>query len=220
IQRAAKAKVYPISAQRRQEKPVENTAPRKTRHYTKTDKVVVIGASTGGPRALSTVVPQIPGDLPATYLIIQHMPVGFTRSLAERLNNISNIEIREAAPGDSLEVGRALLAPGGFHMVLDQNNCISLNQNPPVHGVRPAIDVTMISVAQKFGASTIGVVLTGMGTDGTNGAALIHSSGGYVIAEDESTCVVWGMPRSVQEAGVADVIAPLHEVAGEIQKVF
>lgn len=220
IQRAAKAKVYPISAQRRQEKPVENTAPRKTRHYTKTDKVVVIGASTGGPRALSTVVPQIPGDLPATYLIIQHMPVGFTRSLAERLNNISNIEIREAAPGDSLEVGRALLAPGGFHMVLDQNNCISLNQNPPVHGVRPAIDVTMISVAQKFGASTIGVVLTGMGTDGTNGAALIHSSGGYVIAEDESTCVVWGMPRSVQEAGVANVIAPLHEVAGEIQKVF
>jgi len=136
IQRAAKAIVYPISAQRRQEKPVENNTPRKTRHYTKTDKVVVIGASTGGPRALSTVVPQIPGELPATYLIVQHMPVGFTRSLAERLNNISNIEIREAAPGDTLEVGRALLAPGGFHMVLDQNNCISLNQNPPVHGVR------------------------------------------------------------------------------------
>jgi two-component system chemotaxis response regulator CheB len=220
IRRAAQAKVYPISSQKRMEKPVESIAARKTRRFAKTDRVVVIGASTGGPRALSTVIPQIPNNLPATYLIVQHMPVGFTRSLAERLNNISNIEIREAAPGDTLEVGRALLAPGGFHMVLDENNCIALNQNPAVHGVRPAIDVTMISVAQKFGAATVGIVLTGMGTDGTNGSALIHSSGGYVIAEHESTCVVWGMPRSVQEAGVANAIAPLPDVADALQKVF
>jgi len=220
IQRAAKAKVYPITAKWRKEITEENNPTKKTRSYSKADKVVVIGASTGGPRALSTVIPQIPSDLPATYLIVQHMPVGFTHSLAERLNNISNIEIREAAPGDTLEVGRGLLSPGGFHMVLDENNCISLNQNPTVHGVRPAIDVTMISAAQKFGASTIGIVLTGMGTDGTNGSALIHGSGGYVIAEDESTCVVWGMPRSVQEAGVADAIAPLPEIANTLQKVF
>ncbi|MBN1537694.1 MAG: chemotaxis response regulator protein-glutamate methylesterase [Anaerolineales bacterium] len=220
IRRAANAKVYPISVQKQAEKPVEHSAPRPTRRLSKTDKVVIIGASTGGPRALSTVVPQIPGNLPATYLIVQHMPVGFTRSLAERLNNISNIEIREATPGDTLEVGRGLLAPGGFHMVLDENNCIALNQNPTVHGVRPAIDVTMISAAQKFGSSTVGIILTGMGTDGTSGSALIHSSGGYVIAEDESTCVVWGMPRSVQEAGVANAIAPLNDVAAALQKVF
>lgn len=220
IRRASRAKVYPISANRQVEKPAVRTTHQPTRHLAKTDRVVVIGASTGGPRALSTVVPQIPNGLPATYLIVQHMPVGFTRSLAERLNNLSNIEIREAAPGDTLEVGRALLAPGGFHMVLDENNCIALNQNPTVHGVRPAIDVTMISVAQKFGAATVGIILTGMGTDGTNGSALIHSSGGYVIAEDESTCVVWGMPRSVQEAGVANVIAPLPDVAAALKKVF
>ncbi len=220
IRRAARAKVYPISAQKRIEKTGRAHLASTHSTFSQTDKVVVIGASTGGPRALSTVVPQIPDNLPATYLIVQHMPVGFTRSLAERLNNISNIEIREAAPGDTLEVGRALLAPGGFHMVLDENNCIALNQNPTVHGVRPAIDVTMISVAQKFGASTIGIILTGMGTDGTSGSALIHSSGGYVIAEHESTCVVWGMPRSVQEAGVANAIAPLPEVAAALQKVF
>jgi two-component system chemotaxis response regulator CheB len=163
------------------------------------------------------VIPGLPADLPAAVLIVQHMPVGFTRSLAERLDSVSALAIKEAAPGDALEVGRALLAPGGFHMTVDENGRIALNQNPAVHGVRPAVDVTMASVAQRYGAATIGVVLTGMGRDGTNGALLIRSAGGQVIAEDESTCVVWGMPRSVVEAGAADRVVPLPEVAAAIE---
>lgn len=182
------------------------------------DKVLVIGASTGGPRALNTVIPEISARIPATVLIIQHMPVGFTRSLAERLDNVSNLIVKEAAPGDSLEVGRALVAPGGFHMVLDSENKIALNQSPPVHGVRPSVDVTMTSVVQRYNASVVGVVLTGMGSDGTNGSMLIHSTGGWVIAEAESTSVVWGMPRSVYEAGAANEVVPLPEVVGAIHK--
>jgi two-component system chemotaxis response regulator CheB len=192
---------------------------KETRQLGQGDKVVVIGASTGGPRALNTVVPALSEEIRASVLIVQHMPVGFTRSLAERLNSISHLVIKEAEPGDELQVGRGLVAPGGFHMALDDAGKISLNQNLPVHGVRPAIDVTMTSVSQKFGANTVGVVLTGMGKDGTNGSALIHSAGGHIIAEDESTCVVWGMPRSVQEAGVADQVVPLDEVASAITQV-
>jgi len=117
-----------------------------------------------------------------------------------------------------LEAGRALVAPCGFHMTLNHDGQIALNQSPPVHGVRPSVDVTMISVTQHYGASVVGVILTGMGSDGTNGAKLIHISGGYIIAEDESTAVVWGMPRSVYEAGIADEVVPLQDVAGAIHR--
>lgn len=182
------------------------------------DKAVVIGASTGGPRALHTVVQGLAASLPAAIVIVQHMPAGFTHSLAERLNALGSLRVKEAEPGDCLEVGRALLAPGGFHLTIDHNDQVALNQNPTVHGVRPAIDVTMSSVAQQYGAATIGVVLTGMGHDGTSGAALIHSAGGYVVAEAAATCVVWGMPRSVEEAGLADAVVPLEEVAGAVQR--
>ncbi|MBI3762772.1 MAG: chemotaxis response regulator protein-glutamate methylesterase [Chloroflexi bacterium] len=190
-----------------------------TRALRSGDKVVVIGASTGGPRALYTVVPQLPKNLAAAVLIVQHMPVGFTRSLAERLNAVSPLAVKEAGPGDALEVGRALLAPGGFHMTVDADSRVALNQAPTVHGVRPAVDVTLTSVAQRLGARSVGVILTGMGRDGTDGAGLIHRAGGRVIAEDESTCVVWGMPRSVAEAGVADVIAPLAEIPAAIERM-
>jgi two-component system chemotaxis response regulator CheB len=146
------------------------------------------------------------------------MPVGFTRSLAERLNALSELLVKEAEPGERLEVGKALVAPGGFHMVLDKNGAVSLNQNPTVHGVRPAVDVTLLSVAQNFGKATVAVVLTGMGKDGSNGAVLTHSVGGKVIAEDESSCVVWGMPRSVVEAGAADEIVPLSQMPQAIAR--
>jgi two-component system chemotaxis response regulator CheB len=179
---------------------------------------LIIGSSTGGPRALNTVVPEIPYDIPAAVLIIQHMPVGLTRSLAERLDTTSQLAVKEAAPGDALEVGRALVAPGGYHMVLDENNRIALNQAPPVHGVRPSVDVTMASVVQRFEGSVVGVVLTGMGSDGTNGSMLIHSSGGWIIAEAESSCVVWGMPRSVFEAGASNEVLPLPEIAAAIKR--
>ncbi len=191
---------------------------KSVRPLTPADKVLIIGSSTGGPRALNTVVADLPANLPAAVVIIQHMPVGFTRSLAERLDTVSKIMVKEAEPGDKLEVGKALLAPGGFHMVFDRNGIVTLNQNPPVHGVRPAIDVAMTSIVPLHGKSIVGVILTGMGNDGTTGCQLIHSAGGQVIAEDESTCVVWGMPRSVFEAGVADEVRPLHEIASAIQR--
>ncbi len=225
IRRAARVRVYPVSNLQRSDAPsftqpsTKKTQAVLTRPLRQNDKVVVIGSSTGGPRALNTVVPQLPSDLPAALLIVQHMPVGFTRSLAERLDNVSKLAIKEAAPGDRLEVGRGLLAPGGFHMMVDANGQITLNQNPPVHGVRPAVDVTMTSAVQRYGAATVAVILTGMGSDGTTGARLVHSAGGHVIAEDESTSVVWGMPRSVVEAGAANQVVPLPDVAAAIDKI-
>lgn len=187
-----------------------------TRPLSTQDKVVVIGTSTGGPRALSALLPQLPKDLPAAVLIVQHMPEGFTFSLAERLNDMSAIKIKEAQVGDQLEAGLGLLAPGGHHMVVDQNDRIDLNKKPTIHGVRPSVDATLVTVAERYKNAVVSVILTGMGRDGTNGSALVHGSGGWVIAEDESTSVVWGMPRSVVEAGVADIVLPLQEVAGAI----
>jgi len=189
---------------------------RPGRALTSKDRIVVIGSSTGGPRALNVVVPALPANLPAAVFIVQHMPVGFTRSLAERLDSISQIRVKEAEPGDQLDVGRALIAPGGFHSVINEQGQVALNQNPPVHGVRPAIDVTLASIAKHFGAAVISVILTGMGSDGTNGSGLVNQAGGRVIAEDESSCVVWGMPRSVYEAGYTQVVVPLDQIADAI----
>ncbi len=194
-------------------------APKPIRTRKTQDTVIIVGASTGGPRALNTVFQEWPAHLPAAVLIVQHMPAGFTHSLAERLNSLSPLAIKEAEPGDTIEVGRGLLAPGGFHMTIDENEQIALNQNPPVQGVRPAVDVTMASVAQRFGAQTIGVVLTGMGHDGTTGATLIRNAGGQIIAEAEATSIVWGMPRSVIEAGLANVVVPLTEVVATVRKL-
>lgn len=183
-------------------------------------KLVAIGCSTGGPLALQEILPLFPADFPAAVLIVQHMPVGFTRSLADRLDQAAALRVKEAEPGDALTVGQALLAPGGFHMTLDANDRIALNQNPTVHGVRPAIDVTLTSIVQRYRAATIGVVLTGMGRDGTNGALLVRGAGGRVIAEAESSCVVWGMPRSVVEAEAADLVVPLGDVGRAIERLL
>ncbi len=179
-------------------------------------RIVVIGTSTGGPRALFEVVQHLPADLRAAVLIVQHMPAGFTKSLAGRLNDVSPLDVREAAEGDSVETGTVLLAPGDFHMVVRAGGRITLEKTPPIHGVRPAVDITMQSVAAVYGASTVGVVLTGMGTDGTQGAIAIRRAGGLVLSEDEATCVVYGMPRSVREAGASDRAVRLEAVAEAI----
>jgi two-component system chemotaxis response regulator CheB len=215
IRRAAVAKVRPNPLARSQaavQRPALNS-PKITRPLSKQERIVVIGSSTGGPRALNTVIPELPANLPAAVIVVQHMPVGFTRSLADRLDSLSALQVKEAAPGDRPEVGKVLLAPGGFHMVLDENGAVTLNQNPTVHGVRPAIDVTLASVVKHYGSSVVSAILTGMGSDGSNGCALVHDARGWVIAEDESTCIVWGMPRSVVELGVADEILPLPGIA-------
>ncbi len=215
IKRATKARIWsPPTARPNIVPTIEPSLSSKTvRRRNSTEPVVVIGSSTGGPRALNTLIPALPGDLPAAVMVIQHMPAGFTRSLAERLDSLSALKVKEAVPGDQLQVGQVLIAPGGFHTVFDLNEHAIMNQNPPVHGVRPAIDVTLSSIVKLYGAHTISVILTGMGHDGTNGSGLVRSAGGKVIAEDESTCVVWGMPRSVFESGFSDIVVPLPDIA-------
>ena len=179
-------------------------------------KVVVIGASTGGPKALADLIPALPGDLPAAVVIVQHMPPMFTKSLAERLDRSSAIEVKEAQDGDKVESGKVLIAPGGYHMVMTKDWTVKMNQDPQVCGVRPSVDVLMQSVSQVCKTATLGVVLTGMGSDGTNGASRIKAMGGQVIVEHESTCSIYGMPKSVVDAGFADKSVPLNKMSQEI----
>ncbi|MCC7354171.1 MAG: chemotaxis response regulator protein-glutamate methylesterase [Anaerolineae bacterium] len=184
------------------------------------DTVLAIGASTGGPGALRHLMTDLPADVNAAAVIVQHMPPGFTRSLAERLHEVSAWSVKEAGAGDRMLCGQALLAPGGFHLVLGRGGEAMLNQDPAVNNVRPAVDVTMRSVVEIYKGRVLGVVLTGMGRDGADGAALIRQAGGRVIAEAESTCAVYGMPRSVVEAGAADYVAPLPEIAMLIRRIL
>ncbi len=214
IRAAARARIAPVRV---------SAPPARVRGETHNlkehEKVVVIGSSTGGPRALELVLPYLPGDLPAAVLVVQHMPKPFTRSLADRLDNISAVSIQEAEPAMVLKAGRVFVAPGGVHLEVNAGGQIQLNRTDSVNGVCPAVDVTMESVARSFGHRTLGVILTGMGRDGTNGARLIRQAGGRVMAEHASTCVVWGMPRSVVEAGDADLVVPLPEVAEAITRI-
>jgi two-component system, chemotaxis family, protein-glutamate methylesterase/glutaminase len=195
---------------------VLSTSPRPPTPNTPFDRLVVIGSSTGGPRALGTLVPALPNDGRTAYLIVQHMPAGFTRSLAERLDSVSALTVREAEVGDHLAAGTALVAPGDFHLRVTSRGTVQLDQEPKVHGVRPSVDVTLYSVAPHFGSRTVAAILTGMGSDGAAGAAAIRAAGGLVLAEDESTCVVWGMPRAVVERGGADRVVPLDEMGQTI----
>ncbi len=180
---------------------------------------VVIGSSTGGPGALYKIIPELPADIPAAVLLVQHMPPGFTKSLANRLNELSNIQVKEAEQGDVLRPGLALLAPGNYHMEVKKHNKIAINQKPAVRGLRPSVDITMLSASLVYGHSTVGVVLTGMGTDGTEGAASIKAAGGKIAVQDEATSVVYGMPRSVAESGYADKVLPLSKIACEIMEM-
>lgn len=186
----------------------------------KSRKVVVIGTSTGGPRALQKIIPLLPSSLDAAILVVQHMPPGFTKSLAERLNMQSMIRVREAKEGDIVEPGIILIAPGDYHMVVKQQTqngktveVIALNKGQKVQGVRPSVDVLLNSVALLYGSDALGVILTGMGSDGCVGIMNLKKAGGKAIAEDESTCVVYGMPRAIVEHGLADFILPINRIA-------
>jgi two-component system chemotaxis response regulator CheB len=183
--------------------------------------VVAIGTSTGGPNALSVVLPALVAETPVPIVVVQHMPPLFTRLLAERLDKLSSIAIREGAEGDVLQPGHAWIAPGDFHMKLAREGKavrLTMSQEAPQNSCRPAVDVLFESVAQVYGANALAVVLTGMGSDGVRGAQRIKEAGGQVIAQDEATSVVWGMPGQVAAAGLAEGVFPLQEIAGEIDR--
>jgi len=181
--------------------------------------VVVLGVSTGGPNALAQLLPLLPGDLPVPVLIVQHMPPMFTRLLAERLDQTCQIRVREGVPGGVVEPGVAWIAPGDHHMVLRRAGLsvsLSLNQGPPENSCRPAADPLFRSAVELYHGRVLGVVLTGMGQDGLRGAEEIVQAGGQVLAQDEASSVVWGMPGYVANAGLADAVLPLADLAGEI----
>ena len=179
-------------------------------------KVVVIACSTGGPKALGELIPKLPSPLGAGTVIVQHMPPGFTASLASRLDAASQLNVREAAGGETLAPGVALLAPGGAHLRLDGQRHAQLSDEAPVGGLRPRADFTIEDAAKLYGPRTVLVVLTGMGRDGLEGAKAVRAAGGRILVEAESTCTVYGMPRAVAEAGLADEILPLDELAAAI----
>jgi len=181
-------------------------------------KIVAVGSSTGGPRALHTLISGLPGNIPAGLAVVQHMPPGFTKSLAERLNSISRLEILEAEDGYELTAGRVLIAPGNKHMKITNFGArffVRLTDEPPVGGLRPSIDKMMESLVE-CNIPLIGVILTGMGHDGVTGLKKIKAVNGYTIAEHESTCIVYGMPRAAVENDCVDKTVPLPLIAKEI----
>jgi two-component system chemotaxis response regulator CheB len=199
------------------------TTPPPTRKTTSPSRVeiVAIGVSTGGPNALADLLPALPGNFPVPIVIVQHMPPLFTRLLAERLNTKSAIGVSEATAGSVLSPGHAWIALGDFHMALERDtrgNRLRLHQGPPENSCRPAVDVLFRSVAEIYGAGVLSVVLTGMGQDGLRGCEQIKEAGGQVLAQDEASSVVWGMPGFVARAGLADKILPLNELAFEITR--
>lgn len=180
---------------------------------------VVIGASTGGPKALYSVVTALPQNLNVPVFIVQHMPAGFTKAFAERLNGASNLRVLEASHGESIESSTVYIAPGGKHMIVGQDERIHLSEEPPVWGVRPAVDKLFISASKVYGSHLVSVVLTGMGKDGAAGTAEIKTAGGVTISEDESTCTIYGMPKAAYETGKVDMVLPLNSIAVEIANI-
>jgi two-component system chemotaxis response regulator CheB len=183
-----------------------------------THKIVAIGASTGGTEALKTVMRQMPGDSPAV-LIVQHMPERFTTTFAGHLNEISPMQVREAKHGDLLVPGLALLAPGNYHMVVNRSGArysVQVKSGPPVHHQRPAVDVLFHSVARHVGPNAVGAILTGMGADGAKGMLAMRQAGAHTVAQDEKSCVVFGMPKEAIACGAAEKVCPLNQIPRQI----
>ncbi len=180
--------------------------------------IVVIATSTGGPRALRYLLPRLNRSQDASYIVVQHLPVGFSEILARDLDQMCSLSVREARPKDVPQLREILVAPSGFHMVMSRTGHVELNEDPTVWGVRPSADVTMASVAARYPGRVIGVILTGMGRDGSEGASLIQQSGGLVLAEAESSCVIFGMPRAAIEKGAVNEIVDLEAMPEAIER--
>lgn len=199
----------------------ENCSPPSvlTPPSSKSIEVVGIGVSTGGPNALTALLPQFPADFPVPILIVQHMPPVFTKLLAERLAAKCHLRVDEATIGTVLEAGRVWIGPGNFHLMVQSHGTrkqIMIHQAPPENSCRPSVDVLFRSLAQEYGSGVLAIVLTGMGQDGLYGCKCIREAGGQILAQDQDSSVVWGMPGFVAKAGLADQVLPLDQLADEV----
>ena len=185
--------------------------------------IVVIGASTGGPNLLNSIIRDLPSTFPAALLIVQHMPKYFTKVFAEKLHAVAAFPIREAQDGDELQPGVGFVAPGDHHVLISRKvndrPRIRFGTKPFEHSYRPSIDCAMVSAAEVFGPSTVGLILTGMGNDGLVGSQKIKAQGGTVLVQDEATSLIYGMPQAVAEAGVADAVLPDTQLAAALVQV-
>ena len=212
---------FHMAAQSRAAAPMP-VAPPVWRSPTVRPRVVAIGVSTGGPTALGAILPELPAGFPLPVLVVQHMPPLFTRLLAERLHATCRLPVEEGRQGESVTAGRILIAPGDFHMKVashDRGVSVCLDQSPPLNSCRPAVDALFTSIGEVYGGAVIAAVLTGMGQDGLHGAQILKAHGASVLAQDEASSVVWGMPGAVVSAGLADHVLPLGQVVPEILRM-
>jgi len=187
-------------------------------------KIVAIGVSTGGPEALSLILPLFPASFPVPIILAMHMPKFFTRSMAESLTKKSSLNVKEAETGDVLTPGVVYLAPGGLHTTIQRSNSgrieVQLNNNSAENNYRPSVNVLLRPVAEVYGKSTLAVMLTGMGEDGVEGMVALKNLGAITLAQDEESSVVWGMPGSAVKAGCVDEVLPLKKIPGRIMELF
>jgi two-component system chemotaxis response regulator CheB len=215
IRAAARANLNRVSAPTSRQEPTGTITKALTET---TQKLIAMGASTGGTEALKEVLVRMPQNSPGM-VIVQHMPPLFTTAFAERLNRLCSVEVREAKDGDSVLTGQALIAPGNFHMLMRRSGSryyVNIKDGPMVHHQRPAVDILFNSVAQYAGANAIGVILTGMGADGAQGMLRMKEGGAKTIAQDEASCVVFGMPKEAIRLGAVDRVVPLELIPQEI----
>lgn len=182
-------------------------------------QAVAIGASTGGPRALNEIITKLPEDLGVPIFIVQHMPIGFTKTFSERLDKHSTLRVCEGFEGQIIGRNVVYIAPGGYHMEINKNKKIILTKEPPLWGVRPAVDKLFITASEVYGDGLLTVVLTGMGRDGAEGTAFSKKNNGYCISQDEKSSLIYGMPRAAYETGCIDEVVPLEKMAEVISKI-
>jgi len=205
---------------RKQGSPVLEKKEITVHHTPKKIDIVVIGVSTGGPNALISVIPKLPKSFPVPILIVQHMPRLFTEELANNLDKRSPVKVKEAKDGDMISAGVVYIAKGGHQMKLIQGSktILTINDDPPENYCKPSVDYLFRSVAHSFGKNSLALIMTGMGTDGVLGCKLMKRTGATILTQDENTSAVFGMPAAVIEAGIADKVIPLHQIAAELEK--
>ncbi|MBD7916338.1 chemotaxis protein CheB [Clostridium sp. Sa3CUN1] len=182
--------------------------------------IILIGASTGGPNAIEKIITEFDKELNAAVLIVQHMPSGFTKTFAERLNRRCELEVLEAEDKIKIEKNKIYIAPGGYHMIVKEKDIIEINKEDPIWGVRPAVDKLFISAAPIYNNRILSVILTGMGKDGAEGTAVVKKNNGTTIAQDENSSVIYGMPKSAYETGCVDYVLPLKDIASKIKSLI